>query len=122
MAIRIRRREFIIALGAAAAAWPLVVRAQQPERIRRVALFPLGAERDAEAQAYVRALRQSLEKLGWIDGQNIRIDIRWESGETSRMQADVAAALGLAPDVIVSGGTPVTTELRQKTQPSRSYS
>ena len=122
MAIRIRRREFIIALGAAAAAWPLVVRAQQPERIRRVALFPLGAERDAEAQAYVRALRQSLEKLGWIDGQNVRIDIRWESGETSRMQADVAAALGLAPDVIVSGGTPVTTELRQKTQPSRSYS
>ena len=122
MAMRIRRREFIIALGAAAIAWPLAVRAQPPERIRRIALFPLGAERDAEAQAYVRALRQSLEKLGWIDGQNIRIDIRWESGETGRMQADVAAALGLAPDVIVSGGTPVTTELRQKTQPSRSYS
>ena len=116
MAIHIRRREFIIALGAAAAAWPLVVRAQPPERIRRVALFPLGAERDAEAQAYVRALRQSLEKLGWIDGQNIRIDIRWESGETGRMQADVAAALGLTPDVIVSGGTPVTAELRQKTR------
>ena len=117
-----RRRDFITLVGGTAAALPLAARAQQPERIRRIALFPLGAERDAEAQAYVRALRQSLEKLGWIDRQNVRIDIRWESGETSRMQADVAAALGLAPDVIVSGGTPVTTELRQKTQPSRSYS
>jgi putative tryptophan/tyrosine transport system substrate-binding protein len=111
-----RRREFIALLGGAAIAWPLVTRAQQPERIRRIALFPLGAERDPEAQAYVRALRQSLEKLGWIDGQNISIDIRWASGETGRMQADVAAALGLAPDVIVSGGTPVTAELRRKTR------
>jgi putative tryptophan/tyrosine transport system substrate-binding protein len=103
-------------LGGATAAWPLVTRAQQPERIRRIALFPLGAERDPEAQAYVRALRQSLEKLGWIDGQNIRIDIRWESGDAGRMQADVAAALGRAPDIIVSGGTPVTRELRQRTR------
>ena len=78
-------REFITLLGGASAAWPLNGRAQQPEGIRRIALFPLGTGSDLEAQAYVRALRQSLEQLGWIDGQNIRIDIRWESGETGRM-------------------------------------
>ncbi len=111
-----RRREFVTLLGGAAATWPLAVRAQQPERIRRIVLFLLGAERDPEAQADVRALRQSLGKLGWVDGQNIRIDIRWASGETGRMQADVTAALGLDPDVIVSGGTPVTAELRRKTR------
>src|SRR6266404_2019461 len=91
----LRRREFMTLL--AAATWSLAARAQQSERIRRIALFPLGAESDAEAQAYVRALRQALEKLGWIDGRNVRIDIRWENGETARMQADVAGALSLAP-------------------------
>jgi putative ABC transport system substrate-binding protein len=110
-----RRRNFIALLGSAAVAWPCAARAQQTERMRRIALFPLAAESDPEAQAYVRALRQALEKLGWIDGQNIRIDIRWESGDVGRMQADVAAMLSLAPDVIVSGGTPVTRELRQRT-------
>jgi putative ABC transport system substrate-binding protein len=109
----LRRREFMTLL--AAATWSLAARAQQSERIRRIALFPLGAESDAEAQAYVRALRQALEKLGWIDGQNVRIDIRWENGETARMQADVAGALSLAPEVIVSGGTVVTRELQQRT-------
>jgi putative ABC transport system substrate-binding protein len=113
-----RRREIITLFGGTLA-WPLAARAQQPERIRRIALFPLGAERDSEAQAYVHALRQSLEKLGWIDRQNIRIDIRWESGETGRMQADVTAALSFAPDVIVGGGTPVTAELRRKTSDTR---
>jgi putative ABC transport system substrate-binding protein len=110
------RREFTTLLGGAAAAWPLAARAQQSAGTRRIAVFPLAAEGHPEAQAYLAALRQSLEKLGWIEGQNVQIDIRWQSGETPRMQADVAAALGLAPDVIVSGGTPVTTELRRKTR------
>jgi putative ABC transport system substrate-binding protein len=112
----VKRREFIALLGGSAAAWPLAARAQQADRIRRIALFPLGAESDPEAQAYVRALRQSLQTSGWIDGQNIRIDIRWASNEAGRMQADVAAVLRLAPDLIVSGGTQVTGELQQKTQ------
>jgi len=111
---RLDRRAFITLLGGAAA-WPLAARAQ-PERIRRIALFPVGTESDPETQACVRALRQSLEKRGWIDGQNIRIDIRWGGGETGRMQADVASALSLAPDVIVSGGTPITAELRRNTR------
>ena len=110
----LRRREFMTLL--AAATWSLAARAQQSERIRRIALFPLGAESDAEAQAYVRALRQSLERLGWIDGQNIRIDIRWQSGDAGRTQAVIADALSLAPEIIVSGGTPLTGELRQRTR------
>src|SRR5262245_39438866 len=109
------RREFTTLLGGAAT-WPLAARAQQPERMRRVAVFPLGAEGDPEAQAYVRALRHGLEKLGWIDGQNIRIDSRWASGGAGRMQANVEGALALVPDVIVAGGTQVTGELRQKTR------
>jgi putative tryptophan/tyrosine transport system substrate-binding protein len=110
-----KRREFITLLGGAAATWPLAAGAQQDERMRRVVLFPLGAESDPEVQAYIRALRQGLQKLGWIEGRNIRIDIRWESGEVGRVQADVAGALSLAPDVIVSGGTVYTRELRQRT-------
>jgi len=110
-----RRRDFITGLGGAAA-WPALARAQLGQGVRRIALFPLGAESDPEAQAYVRALRQGLEKLGWIDEQNIRIDIRWATGEVDRMQTDVASALGLAPDVFVCGGTQVTAEVGRKTQ------
>ncbi len=108
-----KRRDFIAILGGAMA-WPLAARAES-QGMRRIALFPLGAEGDPEAHTYVRALRETLERLGWIDGQNIRIDIRWESGDAGRVQADVAGALSLAPDVIVSGGTVYTRELRQRT-------
>jgi putative ABC transport system substrate-binding protein len=88
-----RRREFILLLSGAAG-WPLAARAQQGgERVRRIALFPLGAEGDREAHNYVRVLRESLEKLGWNDGQNIQIDVRWESGDPARMRADVETAL-----------------------------
>jgi putative ABC transport system substrate-binding protein len=111
---QMKRRDFMAALGGAAA-WALPAGAQQPERIRRIALFPLGAESDPEAQAYLGALREGLDKLGWMDGQNIRIDIRWASGEAGRMQADVASALGLAPDIFVCGGTQVTREVLQRT-------
>jgi putative ABC transport system substrate-binding protein len=110
-----RRREFIKVLGGAAA-WPLAARAQQGERVRRIALFPLGAAGDPEADAYVQALRQSLKELGWSDGRNIRIDVRWESADRAHLQADVAAALSLDPEVIVSGGTPTTAELAQRTR------
>jgi len=113
----VKRRQFITLLGGGAAmAWPLAARAEQSQGVRRIALFPLGAEGDPEAHTYVRALRETLERLGWIDGQNIRIDIRWESGDAGRVQADVAGALSLAPDVIVSGGTVYTRELQQRTK------
>jgi putative ABC transport system substrate-binding protein len=71
-----RRRAFTL-LGGAAAAWPLAVRAQQPDRMRRIGALMAYAESDPEGQAQVAAFREELQKLGWAEGRNIRIDSRW---------------------------------------------
>ena len=71
-----KRREFILALGAATA-WPLAVRAQQPERKRRIGVLMAHAENDAEFHEYLSAFREGLQKLGWTEGRNIQIDSRW---------------------------------------------
>ena len=110
-----KRREFIKLLGGATTAWPLAARAQQPDQVRRIGVFTSGAESDPSAQAYVRALRQGLEKLGWIEGRNIRADYRWASGDVNRLRADAAEMVDLTPDVILCGGTQLTEILRQKT-------
>jgi hypothetical protein len=73
---QLHRREFITLLGGAAA-WPLAARAQQPERTRRVGVLMGYAESDAAAQTQVAALRQELRKLGWEEGRNIRLDVRF---------------------------------------------
>jgi putative ABC transport system substrate-binding protein len=77
-------------------------------------VFAFGAESDPAAQAYVRALRQGLEQLGWIEGRNIRVDYRWASGD--RLKAEVAEMVELAPDVILCGATQLTGEFQQKTR------
>jgi putative tryptophan/tyrosine transport system substrate-binding protein len=74
-----RRRQFITILGGAAATWPLTVRAQQPERVRRVVVWMARAVDEAEEQRRVTAFRQGLQALGWTDGRNIRTDYRWEA-------------------------------------------
>ena len=71
------RREFITLLGGAAAAWPLAAHAQQPSQMRRIGVLSAFAETDPETQENVAAFRQRLDKLGWSDGRNIRIDYRW---------------------------------------------
>jgi putative tryptophan/tyrosine transport system substrate-binding protein len=71
-----RRREFITLLGGAAAAWPFSARAQRGERLRRIGVLMAYAESDSEAQAWMAAFRQGLQKLGWTDGRNISLDIR----------------------------------------------
>jgi len=84
----VRRRQFIRLFGGAALSWPLAARAQQPDRIRRVGvLIPLLAADDPVGQARIAALREGLEKLGWTEGRNIRIDIRWmTTGDVESMQ------------------------------------
>jgi hypothetical protein len=85
MAIHIRRRQFIVTLGSAAA-WPLAARAQQPAGMRRIGVLTAFAENDAEAQANITAFRQSLEKVGWIEGRNLAIDYRWGDADPERIR------------------------------------
>jgi putative ABC transport system substrate-binding protein len=76
-----RRRDFISLFGGAAVAWPLAARAQQGERMRRIGVLMAFAESDREGQALVAAFREGLQKLGWAEGRNIRIDYHWPGGQ-----------------------------------------
>src|SRR5262245_40710283 len=79
-----RRREFITLLGGAAAAWPLAAHAQQPSRVRRVAILMPAPKGDSEDEARVRAFKQELAKLGWTEGSNVRFDERWTADNMDR--------------------------------------
>ena len=81
-----QRREFITLLGGAAAAWPLTSGAQQPDRMRRIAVLQGLAADDPEAQTYVAALQQGLQEAGWTVGRNMRIDVRWSAGDDTRLR------------------------------------
>jgi putative ABC transport system substrate-binding protein len=85
-----RRREFITLLGGAAAAWPLAARAQQPERTRRIGVLMGGAGTDPVEQARLAAFLGGLQQLGWTDGRNVRIDIRWPAGSADRYRTYAA--------------------------------
>jgi putative ABC transport system substrate-binding protein len=100
MTTRIGRRDLIAALGGAAASWPLAARAQQPGRVRRIGVLMGFRESDPAWQAHVAALRAGLEKLGWADGRNVRIDQRWAMADPDRARAYAAELVAAAPDVI----------------------
>ena len=85
MASHIGRRKFLVTLGGAAAAWPLAARAQQGDRMRRLGILMVGAESDPQYQADVAVFREGLQKLGWVDGQNIRIEVRWAGFDAETM-------------------------------------
>ena len=103
-----RRREFISLIGSVAATWPLVARAQQPERMRRIGVLMSLAADDPEAQARLAAFAQGLRELGWADDRNVRIDTRWAAGDADHFRRYAAELIALAPDVILaSGGTGV---------------
>jgi putative tryptophan/tyrosine transport system substrate-binding protein len=110
------RREFITLLSAAAAAWPLAARAQQGERMRRIGVLMSLAESDAEAQARVAAFRKGLQTLGWAEGRNVRIDIRWAASDAVLMQRSAKELIALQPDLILSHNTPTTASLLQQTR------
>src|SRR5437016_5652608 len=84
--LSVKRRDFITLLGGAAASWPLAARAQQGERMRRIGILMSLAETDPEAQARVAAFRKALQTLGWAEGRNVRIDIRWAASDAALMQ------------------------------------
>ena len=112
----IPRREFITLLGGAAAAWPLVARAQQPERVRRIGVLMAVAESDADVRSGVALFQQSLQELGWKDGRNIRIDYRWGDAGADRIQALAKELVGLQPDMLVAHSTPSAKGLLQATR------
>jgi len=115
MAIYIGRREFIFPLGGAAAAWPLAARAQQ-SRTRRVGVLMGVAEDEPEGQARISAFRDSLRALGWIDGRNVQIEVRWAGASIDRIRAHAAEMVRLAPDLIIANGTPGVDALHGATR------
>jgi putative ABC transport system substrate-binding protein len=111
-----KRREFITLLGGAATVWPLAARAQQGEKMRRIGvLMPFAAD-DPEAKARLAAFHQGLQQLGWTEGRNVRIDVRWGSGEPERIRRYATELVALAPDVILASTTPAMGELQQATR------
>src|SRR5262249_13828018 len=112
----IRRRQFITLVGGAAAAWPLAARAQQGDRVRRIGILLNLASDDAEGQARLAAFHQGLQQLGWTVGRNVQIDYRWGAGDADRIRKFAAELIVLAPDVILSAGSPSVAALQQATR------
>jgi len=111
-----KRRDFITLLGGAAVTWPLAARAQQRERMRRIAVLMNFAAEDAEGQARLAAFLQGLQQAGWAVGHNVRIDIRWGAGDPDRYRQYVAELLALAPDVILAISSAALASLLQATR------
>jgi putative ABC transport system substrate-binding protein len=115
MSICLRRREFIAALGGAAV-WPLAARAQQGDRVRRIGLLVPWDQSDPVYEAYVSAFTQALANLGWTDGRNVRMDLRWHGGDTNRIPTLAQELVGLQPDIILANSTPVTAAVQRETR------
>jgi putative ABC transport system substrate-binding protein len=111
-----RRREFITLLGGVTAGCPLIVRAQQIDRVRRIGVLMGYAESDREGQANFAAFREGLQKLGWTEGRNIRIDTRWAAADADLMQRFAKELVALQPDLILTQNTPTTAVVLQQTR------
>jgi ABC-type uncharacterized transport system substrate-binding protein len=109
-----RRREFITMLGGAAAAWPLSGRAQQADRVRRLGILMTQTADDSEVRARLNAFRQELQKLGWIEGRNIRIEYRYAEGQGDRARTYAAELVEMGPDVILANGTAILRAFREQ--------
>jgi putative ABC transport system substrate-binding protein len=111
----LKRRDFITLLGGAAAAWPLSARAQQRAEMRRVGVLMPGDENNPVFKSYLSAFIQGLTGLGWTDGRNVRIDLRWSGVDINRVRALAQELVGLQPDIILAYGTPATVALQRET-------
>jgi putative tryptophan/tyrosine transport system substrate-binding protein len=111
-----RRREFIGLLGGAAAAWPFAARAQRLDRMRMVGVLESFAENDSVAQSSIAAFRDTLAKLGWKEGSNLQIELRWSGGNVDRMRTFAKELVNLHPDAIFGQTTPGIAALARETQ------
>src|SRR5689334_2594633 len=111
-----RRRAFLTLLSGAAASpllWPAVTRAQS---VRRVGVLLIGTATDVVTQSYAAAFIQSLQQLGWVEGQNLRIDVRWSAADPALAKIYAAQLIGLQPDVILAASTNNLEVVRQGTR------
>jgi putative tryptophan/tyrosine transport system substrate-binding protein len=111
-----RRREFIALIGSATAAWPLVARARDPSGSRRVGVLMNLAADDPVGQARLAAFLQALRQLGWTDGGNSRIDVRWPGSDLERARKYASELVALAPDVLLASTSAMVTTLQQATR------
>ena len=112
-----RRREFITLVGGATAAWPLALRAQQPERMRRVGLLQNLVADDPATTSAIAAFNQGLQELGWTEGRNLHIDYVWGSGGgIGQLQAGAVELVRRGQDVLVAGGSPSLAAAQQATR------
>jgi putative ABC transport system substrate-binding protein len=111
----VKRREFIAGLGSAAA-WPLAVRAQQGDRVRRIGVLMGFDENDPEGKRRLSAFTQALADLGWTDGRNMRMDLRWGGGDINRIRALAQELVGLQPDIILTSTTVPSLAVQRETR------
>src|SRR5690242_6020334 len=110
-----RRRDFLKVFASSATGWPLVARAQQSERPRRIGVLMAFSENDPEAQSWAGGFREELAKLGWTEGHNIQIDTRWATVNVKSLEQSAKQLVALQPDVILTGSTPATAAMREQT-------
>ena len=111
----IKRREFMILLSAAAAAWPRAAGAQQPDRVRRVGVL-MGIADDLEGQARIAVFRQALQALGWSEGRNVQFIYRWSGGDVRHARQFAKELVDLRSDVILANSTPIAAAVRETTR------
>jgi putative tryptophan/tyrosine transport system substrate-binding protein len=111
-----RRREFITLVGGAAATWPLAARAQQPDRMRLIGVLMDFAESDPSAQFLVAAFRSALSKLGWTEGSNFRIELRWGAADPNKIRTLAKELVNLRPDAILGQSTAAIDALSRETR------
>src|SRR5262249_16498418 len=109
-----KRREFIMLLGGAAVVWPLVARAQQDGRVRRIGFLSVITEGDPEGQTWIREFLQRLQELGWTNGRNVQVDFRFGGADATRTSRLAAELIERRPDVILAGGLAASAALRQQ--------
>jgi putative tryptophan/tyrosine transport system substrate-binding protein len=109
------RRDLITLIGGAAA-WPVAARAQQPDRVRQIGMLMRYSESDSEGKVWLSAFMQGLSELGWTDGRNMRMDVRWAGGDVDRMRTFAKELVDLRLDLILANSTPTTAALQRETR------
>jgi putative ABC transport system substrate-binding protein len=110
-----RRREFLTILGGAAVLTPYAAGAQQSERVRTIGILVNAVETETDAQRRLAAFHRGMNSLGWIAGKNLRVEMRWGRGDRDLVQSHARELVRIAPDIILTNGTPSTVALQRET-------